>query len=293
MRVKTMLSFSALALPLFLGANTALGQLAAFRSSPTTVYHQPLSNYQRDGFTSNGIYHPPVDDEVATSFSVQANERFTIYQVEFYGRGGGTVSSLRVRLYEAVDGPNFRYVPGAQIGADIITPAPTITPGNTYSKYSAPVPPFSLGDALINGGSYHAYFISITPIIDPQSSNSTVGFQIAPAEFRDNLFDSNVISNVQGDSPYVFGEWNDTTLIRPGDYFSAAITAYANVERVCDVDLNRDGVVDQGDVDYIVNAIASGDNPTEVNLDLDYGGTFDQGDVDIMINVAAGGLCPF
>jgi hypothetical protein len=51
-------------------------------------------------------------------------------------------------------------------------------------------------------------------------------------------------------------------------------------------------VADQGDVDYLVNVIAGGGNPTGVDADFNQDGVADQGDVDALVNVVAGGPCP-
>ncbi|MBI1189977.1 MAG: hypothetical protein GC200_04755 [Tepidisphaera sp.] len=60
----------------------------------------------------------------------------------------------------------------------------------------------------------------------------------------------------------------------------------------CGSDINRDGVVDQGDVDYLVNVIAGGQDPLGIDADFNQDGVADQGDVDALINVIAGGDCP-
>ncbi|MBI1190557.1 MAG: hypothetical protein GC200_07780 [Tepidisphaera sp.] len=60
----------------------------------------------------------------------------------------------------------------------------------------------------------------------------------------------------------------------------------------CDPDVNQDGVADQGDVDYLINVIAGGENPTGINPDFNQDGVADQGDIDALINVVAGGPCP-
>ncbi|MBI1190466.1 MAG: hypothetical protein GC200_07300 [Tepidisphaera sp.] len=60
----------------------------------------------------------------------------------------------------------------------------------------------------------------------------------------------------------------------------------------CDPDVNQDGVADQGDVDYLINVIAGGDNPTGINPDFNSDGVADQGDVDALINTIASGMCP-
>ncbi|MBI1189420.1 MAG: hypothetical protein GC200_01890 [Tepidisphaera sp.] len=60
----------------------------------------------------------------------------------------------------------------------------------------------------------------------------------------------------------------------------------------CDPDVNQDGVADQGDVDYLINVIAGGENPSGIDPDFNQDGVADQGDVDAIINVVAGGQCP-
>ncbi|MBI1190824.1 MAG: hypothetical protein GC200_09125 [Tepidisphaera sp.] len=60
----------------------------------------------------------------------------------------------------------------------------------------------------------------------------------------------------------------------------------------CDPDVNQDGVTDQGDVDYLINVIAGGPNPSGIDPDFNQDGVADQGDIDSLINVIAGGDCP-
>ncbi|MFA6046483.1 MAG: hypothetical protein WC718_15975, partial [Phycisphaerales bacterium] len=61
---------------------------------------------------------------------------------------------------------------------------------------------------------------------------------------------------------------------------------------ICDADVNQDGNVDQGDVDYLINAVAGGDNPNGIDVDFNRDGNADQSDIDTIINVVAGGTCP-
>ena len=60
----------------------------------------------------------------------------------------------------------------------------------------------------------------------------------------------------------------------------------------CDPDLNQDGNADQGDIDYLINVIAGGENPTGIDPDFNQDGNADQGDIDALLNVVAGGNCP-
>jgi uncharacterized membrane protein len=64
------------------------------------------------------------------------------------------------------------------------------------------------------------------------------------------------------------------------------------VPAACDADANQDGNVDQDDVDYVINAVGGGPNPTGFELDFDGDGNVDQGDVTALLNVVAGGACP-
>ena len=61
---------------------------------------------------------------------------------------------------------------------------------------------------------------------------------------------------------------------------------------MCDPDVNQDGNADQGDVDYLINVVAGGDNPTSIDPDFNHDGNVDQGDIDALVNVIAGGNCP-
>ncbi|MFA6046123.1 MAG: immunoglobulin domain-containing protein [Phycisphaerales bacterium] len=60
----------------------------------------------------------------------------------------------------------------------------------------------------------------------------------------------------------------------------------------CDPDLNQDGNADQGDIDYLIDVVAGGDNYTSIDPDFNLDGNVDQGDIDALIDVVAGGSCP-
>jgi hypothetical protein len=60
----------------------------------------------------------------------------------------------------------------------------------------------------------------------------------------------------------------------------------------CDPDVNHDGNVDQGDVDYLINVVAGGPNPSGSDPDFNHDGNVDQGDSDALLNTVAGGPCP-
>lgn len=67
----------------------------------------------------------------------------------------------------------------------------------------------------------------------------------------------------------------------------------ATVRPPCDPDLNQDGNADQGDIDYLVNVVGGGENPTGIDPDFNRDGNADQGDVDALLNVVAGAPCSF
>ena len=60
----------------------------------------------------------------------------------------------------------------------------------------------------------------------------------------------------------------------------------------CDPDVNQDGNIDQGDIDYLITVVAGGANPTGIDADFNQDGNIDQGDIDALVNVVAGGACP-
>ncbi len=60
----------------------------------------------------------------------------------------------------------------------------------------------------------------------------------------------------------------------------------------CEPDINQDGNVDQGDLDYLINVLAGGSNPVGADPDFNRDGNADQGDIDALVNVVAGGACP-
>ena len=60
----------------------------------------------------------------------------------------------------------------------------------------------------------------------------------------------------------------------------------------CDPDVNQDGNADQGDIDYLIDVVAGGENTTGIDPDFNRDGNSDQGDIDALVNVVAGGACP-
>jgi len=63
-------------------------------------------------------------------------------------------------------------------------------------------------------------------------------------------------------------------------------------DATCNPDANGDGNADQADVDYIINVVAGGANPTGIDPDVNRDGNVDQGDIDAQVNIIAGGPCP-
>jgi lysophospholipase L1-like esterase len=96
---------------------------------------------------------------------------------------------------------------------------------------------------------------------------------------------------------------NSTTYLADGVHYNAvgamlkaSLEVQALVEAFggspCDPDLSRDGNVDIGDVDYLINVVAGGDNPAAIDPDFSRDGNVDTHDIDALINVVAGGDCP-
>ncbi|MFA6044735.1 MAG: dockerin type I domain-containing protein [Phycisphaerales bacterium] len=105
---------------------------------------------------------------------------------------------------------------------------------------------------------------------------------------------------VLGNTLYLYGLFADTGLSLPGSQPSLTdanvivgenLVAIRRCPPACFPDLNQDGNVDAGDIDYLINVAAGGANPTGARTDLNDDGTTDMGDVDVLINVVAGGAC--
>ncbi|MFZ2875655.1 MAG: M36 family metallopeptidase [Phycisphaerales bacterium] len=83
-----------------------------------------------------------------------------------------------------------------------------------------------------------------------------------------------------------------------GSIVEAAIDEFRVVQPVCvppqpcDPDFNQDGNVDQDDVNYLINVIGGGANPSGADPDFNQDGNVDQDDVSALIDVVAGGDCP-
>ena len=84
--------------------------------------------------------------------------------------------------------------------------------------------------------------------------------------------------------------WTGTT--SAGTYLMSLTGVCIQNPVVCDPDVNQDGNADQGDIDYLIDVIAGGDNTTGIDPDFNQDGNSDQGDIDALVNVVAGGACP-
>jgi hypothetical protein len=101
--------------------------------------------------------------------------------------------------------------------------------------------------------------------------------------------------------PFTLGSvitWNavggQTYKIRVSGFNNQSGTGTLNIVPACtcDPDLNQDGNVDQDDVLYLINVIAGGGNPNNINPDFNNDGNVDQDDVTALINTVGGGGCP-
>ncbi|MCE7975187.1 MAG: hypothetical protein DYG92_12830 [Leptolyngbya sp. PLA1] len=72
---------------------------------------------------------------------------------------------------------------------------------------------------------------------------------------------------------------------------SAAFIA-SHLRLACEPDRNRDGNIDQDDVEYVRNTVAGGENPGGLDPDVNRDGSVDQDDIAAIIHIIAGGPCP-
>ena len=95
-----------------------------------------------------------------------------------------------------------------------------------------------------------------------------------------------------GSDPMYPAFYSKENALAPVLGYSAKLNLQVSVTPACDADVNQDGNADQGDVDYLINVVAGGENPTGIDPDFNRDGNVDQGDVDSLLNVVAGGACP-
>ncbi|MBI1189303.1 MAG: hypothetical protein GC200_01290 [Tepidisphaera sp.] len=162
---------------------------------------------------------------------------------------------------------------------------------------------------------YHS-LISMQPQPVETCTGSMAGFQVATTDdlgslsyqWRKNGVALDVAAHPSASTPTLTlngvqstdaGEYDCVITAACGDTISdgAVLTLLPPYSRACggpgcDADLNADGVIDQGDIDYLINAIAGGGNPSGIDTDFNQDGASDQTDVDALINVVAGGDCP-
>ncbi|MDX2131564.1 MAG: hypothetical protein SFY69_05905 [Planctomycetota bacterium] len=74
--------------------------------------------------------------------------------------------------------------------------------------------------------------------------------------------------------------------------FDSVSSEYIELQPCCDPDYNQDGNVDQDDVEYLVNVVAGGANPSGRDPDFNRDGNVDQDDIITLVDVIAGGPCP-
>lgn len=129
-------------------------------------------------------------------------------------------------------------------------------------------------------------------IVSPQCNgiNTLPGTSVPVAPFRYDFYVASDCDRDGVDDAYqIQQDWSMDILpwgTPPGDH----LLDYCQ----CDLrmDYNVDGNNDQGDIDYLINVIAGGDNPGHVPPDFNYDGNTDQGDIDALLNAIAGGGCP-
>jgi len=118
----------------------------------------------------------------------------------------------------------------------------------------------------------------------------------APQNLGGLVVDARIVYDTNNDGSYQDPTQPGGNLNSPDEAYNVVLyignTTPPEVGPPCDADVNQDGVADQGDVDYLINVIAGGENPTGIDADFNQDGVADQGDVDALVNVVAGGPCP-
>ncbi|MFA6044577.1 MAG: phosphatase PAP2 family protein [Phycisphaerales bacterium] len=179
----------------------------------------------------------------------------------------------------------------------LTTPDPTWLPLNDFTP---PFPAYVSGHATF--GAVHAaimrrYFgtdnMTFTIGSDEFGIHTSLGY---PANltrtfhtFSDAAWE-NAMSRVWLGVHYVWDAVDGNTLgTRVGNY---DYSHYLRPLGSCNPDVNEDGNVDAGDIDYLINVIAGGTNELELDADFNHDGNLDQGDVDAIVNAVSGGGCP-
>ncbi|MBI1189718.1 MAG: hypothetical protein GC200_03435 [Tepidisphaera sp.] len=164
------------------------------------------------------------------------------------------------------------------------------------------------GSNQITNDIWYTYTPTQSGTLTADTCSSATNFNTKMALYTDALctnFDQRLVACSDDDASCGSGRSRVTThvnagqtyLLRVGGFNGASGSGVLNVNVVpdapaCDPDVNQDGVADQGDVDYLINVVAGGANPTGIDPDFNQDGVSDQGDIDALINVVAGGPCP-
>jgi len=106
-------------------------------------------------------------------------------------------------------------------------------------------------------------------------------------QFRDHL----LALNIPVDYSETTCSHSIDCLMTTSGVASAAFIA-SHLRLPCEPDRNRDGNVDQDDVEYVRNTVGGGDNPNGLDPDINQDGSVDQDDIAAMIHIVAGGPCP-
>ncbi|MBI1191226.1 MAG: hypothetical protein GC200_11170 [Tepidisphaera sp.] len=206
----------------------------------------------------------------------------------------GSVNALTTFRGEIIAGGNFSSaggVPALNIarwsdsGLPTFSqqPAPALACLGDAASFSV-LPASGYGDDTLT----YRWIRNNTPLIDgPQPSGSAISGATTP------------LLTITGVSAADAADYACTVTDACGSATSQAapLTLRPAYDRICggpgcDPDLNHDGVADDSDIAYLINTIAGGDNPTNINPDFNQDGAADQTDIDALINVIAGGVCP-
>ena len=256
---------------MILAAGSALGQ---------ELYRQnPINSF--GGLSAQDARNPGGlgwFSEVADDFPGQAG--WSIGNVEFWGGYAtdipGNTQGFTIRFYDGSDG-----VVGTLLSAQDVF---AFTETEYYSV-------FINGLGTVRG--YHYTLDLTTPFVIPTDGR----YWMSVTAILDRGGSANEPQWGWVSSPSVSGLPCEQWFFSPGNFnpqgqdVSFVLNTGGGGDS-CDPDLNQDGNVDQGDIDYLINVVAGGNNDTGIDPDFNHDGNVDQGDIDALLNVIAGGACP-
>ena len=247
----------------------------------------------------------PCRSQSATSYRTLTMTAGTTYYIRLAGYNGSLID-YRVR---AVGGGGV--LPPAN---DTCATAQTISaPATAFSTVGANTDGPAHTGCNFNGSNqissdvWFNYTAPAAGTLTVDTCNAATNFNTKLAIYTDALclnYDARLIACSDDDAACGSGRSNATAQVNAGQTYKIRVGGFNGASGAgllnvgvtpiisCEPDANQDGNADQGDVDYLINIIAGGANPTGIDADFNQDGNSDQGDIDSLVNVIAGGDCP-